>query len=159
MEVLNSFNPTGMPPHNLILKPGIPVMLLRNLDAPHLCNGTRLIVIKVTSFVLTLKIITGSYAGAIVDIPRIGLLSPPDFEVPFRRLQFPVKPAFVMTINKSQGQTLDTVGLDLRSECFTHGQLYVGCSRVKSRKELFIYSPPTPGFTCNVVFKEILDKD
>ena len=34
-----------------------------------------------------------------------------------------------MTINKSQGQTVKHVGLDLRSPVFTHGQLYVGISR------------------------------
>ncbi|KAH7056233.1 hypothetical protein BKA57DRAFT_531925 [Linnemannia elongata] len=32
----------------------------------------------------------------------------------FQRLQFPVQPAFAMTINKSQGQTLDTVGFYLK---------------------------------------------
>jgi len=31
-----------------------------------------------------------------------------------------------MTINKSQGQTVKHVGLDLRSAVFTHGQFYVG---------------------------------
>ena len=37
-----------------------------------------------------------------------------------------------MTINKSQGQTVQHVGLDLRSAVFTHGQFYVAVSRVKS---------------------------
>ncbi|GFS53904.1 hypothetical protein TNCV_3761401 [Trichonephila clavipes] len=35
-----------------------------------------------------------------------------------------------MTINKSQGQTMSVCGLDLRTPCFSHGQLYVACSRV-----------------------------
>ena len=34
-----------------------------------------------------------------------------------------------MTINKSQGQSLGTVGLDLRNPVFGHGQFYVGMSR------------------------------
>jgi ATP-dependent exoDNAse (exonuclease V) alpha subunit len=34
-----------------------------------------------------------------------------------------------MTINKAQGQTLHTVGVDLRSPVFSHGQLYVALSR------------------------------
>ncbi|XP_060882081.1 uncharacterized protein LOC132953741 [Metopolophium dirhodum] len=38
--------------------------------------------------------------------------------------------AFAMTINKSQGQTMSVCGLDLRTPCFSHGQLYVVCSRV-----------------------------
>lgn len=34
-----------------------------------------------------------------------------------------------MTINKSQGQSLQTVGIDLRQQVFSHGQFYVAFSR------------------------------
>ena len=39
-----------------------------------------------------------------------------------------------MIINKSQGQSVNHVGLDLRSPvtCVTHGQFYVGILRVTS---------------------------
>ena len=37
-----------------------------------------------------------------------------------------------MTINKSQGQSVKHVGLDLRSPVFIHGQFYVAVSRVTS---------------------------
>ncbi|UYV75678.1 hypothetical protein LAZ67_13000980 [Cordylochernes scorpioides] len=43
-----------------------------------------------------------------------------------------------MTINKYQGQTLQVVGVHLESPCFSHGQLYVACSRVSSPRNLFI---------------------
>ena len=39
---------------------------------------------------------------------------------------------FAMTGNKSRGQTLRVVGVDLRKQCFSHGQLYVACSRISS---------------------------
>ncbi|XP_029643286.1 uncharacterized protein LOC115217675 [Octopus sinensis] len=55
--------PTGMPPHNLTLKLGAPVMLRRNLDLSHLCNGTRLIVTAMTPYVLQATIITGGHKG------------------------------------------------------------------------------------------------
>ncbi|KAK1345516.1 hypothetical protein QTO34_007974 [Cnephaeus nilssonii] len=47
------------------------------------------------------------------------------------KLKFPVMPAFGMTINKSQGQTVDRVGIFLPEPVFRHGQLYVAFSRVQ----------------------------
>ena len=55
------------------------------------------------------------------------------------RKQFPVKLAFAMTINKSQGQTLPFVGIYLRDYCFAYGQLYVALSRVNRRENIKIF--------------------
>ena len=65
-----------------------------------------------------------------------------DLPFTFCRKQIPVNLAYAMTINKSQGQTFDRVGLYLDQPCFAHGQLYVAKSRVKSRQGFKVYIEP-----------------
>ena len=131
---------SGVPLHLLQLKIGAIVILMRNLDAPRLCDGTRLRVDNIGNNIITWTIITGIFKGDSVIIPRIPII-PTDLPFQFRRLQFPIKLAFSITINKSQGQTLKFVGLNLQTQCFSHGKLYVGCSRVSTGKNLYMYAP------------------
>ena len=165
-EFLNSLDPSDLPPHNLKLKVGCPIMLLRNLDTANgLCNGTRLIVRSWRQYVLEAEIATGRQAGTIVLIPRI-TLTPSQTQSPiiFKRAQFPVRLAFSMTINKAQGQTFDNVGLYLPEPPFTHGLLYVTMSRVQTPASIRIMlnpdnstQPDQEGFTTrNVVYHEVL---
>jgi hypothetical protein len=161
MEYLNSLVSSSLPLSHLELKVGCPIMLLRNLDPlKGLCNGTRLRVIQIRQRVLKCSIISGDpkFAGNVVFIPRITLApSAEDLPIPLRRRQFPVRLAFAMTVNKSQGQSLKHVGLDLRSSVFSHGQLYVGLSRCTSGNRLkVLLKEEDAGKTPNIVYKEIL---
>jgi ATP-dependent DNA helicase PIF1 len=125
---------SGMPPHKLKLKIGAVVMLLRNLDVNQgLCNGFRLIVRHLHNHTIDYEVATGSNKGNRVLIPRI-TLTPSDPFLPFklRRHQFPIRLSFPMTINKSQGQTFDRLGLVLPQPVFSHGQQYVAFSRFRS---------------------------
>ena len=135
-EFLAAIIDPSLPDHHLRLKKGMPVMLLRNLEPPRLCNGSRIRLTFVGAKVLKGELMAGTHQGEEVLIPRIPLQSKDNAKIPcqFKRLQFTVKPAFAMTVNKSQGQSMKHVGTDLQSgECFSHGQLYVALSRVTSK--------------------------
>ncbi|XP_016168371.1 uncharacterized protein LOC107610905 [Arachis ipaensis] len=74
-ELLNSINCSGLPPHKLILKVGVPVMLLRNIDqSSGLCNGTRLQVTKLENHVIECEVLTGNNVGHIALIPRMNMV-------------------------------------------------------------------------------------
>ncbi|CAJ0748474.1 21365_t:CDS:2, partial [Entrophospora sp. SA101] len=105
-EYLNSLTPEDLPPHELTLK-------------------TRII---------EAKIITEDHQKKHVFISRIPLLSSEDSGLPFvlQRKQFPVRPAFALTINKSQGQTLPHIGQYLPQPVFSHDQLYVAMFSVRN---------------------------
>lgn len=119
-EFLNSLELPGFPPHNLQLKVGSVIMILRDLNPPRLCNGTRLAVKRLMPNLIEATIINGKYAGENVCIPRIPMI-PTDLPFDFKRLQLPVRLAFTRTINKSQGQSLSVCGINLENHCFSHG--------------------------------------
>ncbi|KAK1365937.1 ATP-dependent DNA helicase [Heracleum sosnowskyi] len=59
-EFLNSLKFSGMPNHEIKVKIGAPVMLLRNLNAKKgLCNDTRLIITRCYPFLIEAVIIMG----------------------------------------------------------------------------------------------------
>ena len=156
-EFLRSLRIPELPPGELKLKVGVPIILLRNLNPSEgLCNGTRLICRGFQSKVIDAEIITGSHIGKCVFIPRITLPAS-ESKLPFilNCWQFPVCLAFAMTINKSQGQTLSRVGIYLPEPVFVHGQLYVAFSRLTSHHHIKVLIDNENCKTKNIVYHEI----
>lgn len=167
--------PRAFPPHILNLKIGAIVMLLKNWSiADGLCNGTRLRVVECNLNTVKCSVLNGPNQGQEYIFCRTEFRSPEYFPgTRMRRIQFPFRLAFAMTINKSQGQTFNRVGLLLRNPVFSHGQLYVAASRVRNFDSLRIlvatidlganrqgelrgYDQDGGVYTKNVVFRELL---
>ncbi|VDP22559.1 unnamed protein product [Heligmosomoides polygyrus] len=93
LEFLNSLTLQEYPPHELHLKKGAVIMLLRNLRVNQgLCNGRRLTVAHMDRYILGCKIVTGANKGEYVLIPRI-IFCPPAYDTSpcrFKRRQFPL---------------------------------------------------------------------
>jgi hypothetical protein len=150
-EYMASIEETGLAQQTLKLKVGAKVMFMKNIDTGYrICNGTPAIVTACERDVVTVRRIeSDGTLGEYIDVVRKVFQRDIDFDshkmIKFRRVQFPLRLAWVMTINKCQGQTLNKVGILLNSEIFSHGQLYVAFSRVRKSSDIYIYHPITTG--------------
>uniref|UniRef100_A0A914IA57 ATP-dependent DNA helicase n=2 Tax=Globodera rostochiensis TaxID=31243 RepID=A0A914IA57_GLORO len=134
VAALNQRTDSGMPPHRLRLKVGCVVVLLINKsDREGLINGTRIVIEELGEEKITGRAINGTAVGGqvrfFIERTRNVYEDKAPGGLKYERLQFPIKPAFAMTILKGQGQTIRTVGIDLEREVFSHGQLYTAFSR------------------------------
>lgn len=136
-------------------------MLIRNLCIiDGLCNGARLKILDLYKYNIKAEIITGDKAGNVVFIPKVILNTGESSKLPFilYRKQFPIVLAFVISINKAQGQSFEEVGIYIHRPLFSHGQLYVALSRGRDPKKIYIQnsSENQSGIT-NIVWKEVFD--
>ena len=77
-----------------------------------------------------------------------------DMSFDFKRLQYPVRLSFAMSINNGQDQSLSVAGNNLETPSFSHGQLFVACLRVGTPRNLSIHAPDEG--TKNIVYRQAL---
>jgi len=123
------YRQNGVPDHRLILKKGDLCFVTRTLNRKEkLANNTRVRILEI--FRYSIKVVTVSEFPKEFLIPRIR------FKVKLKfggftliRTQFPLRLAYAMTKNKSQGQSIPYTLNDIRHSPFSHGHLYVSISR------------------------------
>lgn len=157
-----------MPSHLLKLRVGTPIIVSQNI-AREIGNETQLIIDAFTPYIITIEVLISIEVGKKVFISQINLESM-NVELPFklRQRRFPIKwekgcfprGAFLMTINKSQGQTVHILELYLPKPTFFHRQLYVALLHVKSKHGIIQLSNNTKLFkyTKNIIYGEIFER-
>ena len=147
-----------------------------------------MVVIKCYKHVLECEIRSGTRIGDRIYLPRLRLepMQCDALDATLVRQQFPIKVqnnvmdevlhnsqvCYGMTINRSQSQTMDAVGLLLVRPVFAHGHLYTAFSRVGRRDQLKVFvAHDKPAFdnddltesedtyTQNIVYNQILTSD
>ena len=125
-EFLNSLiSPSGVPPHEMGLKVGYPVMLLRNVDAQHgHCDDIKYRLTHLYDNVIEAVVAVGAYQVNRLFLPRISIRpSEKELSLYHDSNAIPHLARFLaITSNKAQDQTLDKVGINMDSQFFSHGQ-------------------------------------
>ena len=140
---------------DLKLKIGTNVMLIKNMNiSSKLVNGSMGVIIDIgtRSINHTNNYITVKFANGITtDIKREVWKNKTET---VSVSQYPIIPAYAITIHKIQGQTLDMVCADVGSGIFECGQGYVALSRVRHLNDLYITKFDEKAIYSNNIVKE-----
>jgi hypothetical protein len=159
-EYVQSLNIHGVPPSQLTLQINARYMIVRNANPPAICNGILAQLIGCSRYICKIKLLTGPGKNQMVYLPRFSTrVTSESSGLPFAftRRQFPIIPAYCVTVHKSQGQSLNVIGVIAEKDAFAHGQVYVALSRVGSWDNIHFYSPRQELFIKNNVAKNLID--
>lgn len=135
------------------------VMMMQNLhDQNRLYNDTRLVITQLHRYYIEVQILDSRFDNQTwVSFYALLITNKGDIFFLLIQKQFSICVCFAITINKSQGQSLDLVGIDLRIFSFIHGQLYLVLSRITdiSRLVLLFKKDEKEEKTENIVFPEV----
>jgi len=163
VEILHSLNFPGVPPHELRLAAGMVVVVLRNIDSKRrILNGSRFVIESIHPRGRLISLVRpedyGKPDAEKILLPRIVFdCRLGDRSGRVQRKQFPLRPAYGLTVHKSQSATMDRVVVDCRLPMRTHGQLYVALSRVRLPQNVLILMRDDQEYVANVVEKVFLE--
>ena len=150
----------GVPPSSLPLKTGARYMLIKNYNpAIGACNGTLCELLKYSRNICHVKIQSGIHEGRIMMLPRCSChVSRENSGLPFEftRVQFPLIPAYCVSVHKSQGQSLARIGLIIDQDSFAHGQVYTALSRTSDWGNICVMLNSGDDYIVNIVYRHFL---
>ena len=159
-DYVESVHMNGAPPFMLQLKLGGKFMCIRNLNQKRgIINGTLMEIVAIGSRHIQCRVLTGKATGSIEYLMKNAFTITPEASgLPFTvlRRQYPIIPAYCLTVHKAQGQTIHKCGLIFESDPYTHGQLYVALSRVSSWDSLYVSMHAEQTEIRNVVLQHLL---
>lgn len=130
----------------LVLKKGAQIMMLKNDPQKRWVNGSLGTIESVGNREITVNIDGHIYPV----VPETWNKIRYSFNAEKRQIeeevissftQFPLRLAWAITVHKSQGQTYNSVVIDLGRGAFAHGQTYVALSRCRSLETLYLKRP------------------
>jgi ATP-dependent DNA helicase PIF1 len=135
-------------PMELLLKAGARVIFTQNDPEGRWVNGSLGTVKELDEEIVT---VTMDASGEDEDVERAtwpqarwswnATENRMEVKEEFKYVQFPLAPAWALTIHKAQGMTLDSVEIDLGRGAFAPGQTYVALSRARSMETLRLTRP------------------
>jgi hypothetical protein len=143
-EITGHLEPSAYPTEEtLLLKKGAQIMLLRNDKEKRWVNGTLGLIDSLDGEEITVNIDGKIHAVQKETWNKIQYVlneetNTLDEKVVSSFTQFPLKLAWAITIHKSQGQTYNTVAIDMGFGAFAHGQTYVALSRCKTLEGIYL---------------------
>lgn len=168
-SISRDFTNTQVPDHEITLKVNDICLITRNLSSLGLASNTSVRILSIHKFYIL--VVTMDKRKKTKLIPRIRFVFKLKYASSFTltRIQFPLRLAYAMTINRSQGQSIDFLLLDVTKDAFQHGQAYVAVSRIRKSERLRLLvneadcfpssfngtETPTP-FLRNVIFPKLI---
>ena len=140
LDVLNRFQDPKCPPHELRLAVGDICYLYRTLSKKDgLVTNARVRILQIKTYSIRVQTIGAHPRSFFIPRIRFSVKLPWGKSYKLTRTQFPLRLAYAITINKSQGQEYKRVLFDIRNQPFQHGHAYVGLSRVQQHDGIAVY--------------------